>query len=73
MSNTACLATSYPQELLRSLRGALVGRAGAFGAAGAGEAPAARGGHDAVSVPCAVVGPVHCRHRHAGGARRPGR
>lgn len=67
MFNTA---DSYPHELLRGLRGALVGRARAFGAAGAGEAPAAGGGHDAVPVPRAVVGPVHCRHRHAGGARR---
>lgn len=73
MSRTACLSASYPHELLRCLRGALVRGAGALGAAGAGEAPAAGGGHDAVAVPRAVVGPVHRRHRHAGGARRAGR
>lgn len=67
------MTASYPDELPRGLRGAFVGGARAFGAAGAREAPPAGGGHDAVPLPHAVVSSVRCRHRHAGGPRRAGR
>lgn len=66
------MTASYPDELPRGLRGAFVGGARAFGAAGAREAPPAGGGHDAVPLPHAVVSSVRCRHRHAGGPRRAG-